>query len=65
MEGLHSPWGSLGRIKAERGYTHEYVLWGESWVNLLMETADQPRYVKGDKAPVVNSAEGLRKLIKR
>ena len=64
MEGLHSPWGSLGRIKAERGYTHEYVLWGESWINLLMETADQPRYVKGS-APVVSGADGLKEALNR
>lgn len=64
MEGLHSPWGLIGRIKAERGYTHEYVLWEESWINLLMETADQPKYVN-KKVPVADDASELKQLLKR
>lgn len=50
MIGLHSPFGLLGQIKRERGYTHEYLLWGESWINILLEGADQPRY-DPDAAP--------------
>lgn len=64
MDGLHSPWGTIGRIKAERGYTHEYILWSESWVNLLMEQADAPRYVK-KRIPIVDGADALRERLGR
>jgi hypothetical protein len=62
MDGLHSPWGTIGRIKSERGYTHEYVLWGEAWINLLMETADAPRYTRKKHTPIIESAEELDKI---
>ncbi len=62
MEGLHSPWGTIGRIKSERGYTHEQVLWGEAWINLLMETADAPRYTRKKRTPIIESTEELNKL---
>lgn len=65
MDGLHSPFGTIGRIKAERGYTHEHVLWGESWVNLLMEQADAPRYVKKRNIPIVDGAAALRERLGR
>lgn len=63
MEGLHSPWGLIGQIKAERGCTHDYLLWNEAWINILMERADAPRYSKKQKVPVVNGAEGLKNIL--
>lgn len=65
MDGLHSPWGTLGKLKIERGCSHEYILWREAWINLLMESADQPRYVKRNTAPVVDGAEGLKQKLGR
>lgn len=65
MDGLHSPWGIIGQIKEKRGYTHDDVLWGTSWLNILMETSDAPRYVKGRKIPVVETAEQLRQILGR
>lgn len=65
MVGLHSPWGTIGNIKRERGYTHDYVLWGESWINLLMESADAPRYSKKQHIPVVDGVDGLRERLGR
>jgi hypothetical protein len=59
MDGLHSPWGTIGRIKVERGYTQEQVLWGEAWINLLLETADAPRYTREKHTPIVESTEEL------
>jgi len=64
MDGLHSPFGILGDIKTKRGYTHHQIMWSQPWAMYLLEMADEPRYVKGDKpAPVAESAEDLRKLL--
>jgi len=63
MEGLHSPWGLIGQIKAERGCTHDYLLWNEAWIIILMERADAPRYSKKQKVPVVDGAEGLKNIL--
>ncbi|HHU96831.1 MAG: hypothetical protein QM237_10915 [Bacteroidota bacterium] len=65
MVGLHSPFGMIGHIKRERGYTHDQVLWGESWLNLLMENADAPRYSKKEQIPVVDGAGGLKEALGR
>ena len=66
MDGLHSPFGILGRIMNERGYTREEVLWHNSWINLIMETADAPKYMKGKPpAPVVSSKDELDKILGR
>jgi len=66
MDGLHSPFGILGQIKDKRGYTHEQILWGQPWAILLLEMADAPRYVKGQRpAPVVESAKDIHKLLGR
>lgn len=65
MDGLHSPFGTLGKIKAERGYTHAHVLWGETWLNLLMESADAPRYTKKQHIPVVDGANELKERLGR
>jgi hypothetical protein len=59
MDGLHSPFGIIGNIKRERGYTHEHILWGEAWINLLMESADAPRYTKKRRTPIIESTEQL------
>lgn len=66
--GLYSPFGRIGQIKRDYGYTHEYILWAQPWVLFILEMADQARYVKGnppEEAVIVNSAtdaiSGLRK----
>jgi hypothetical protein len=47
----------IGQIKEKRGYTHDYILWGSSWIVFLMENADAPRYIRGKKlVPAVTSA---------
>ena len=65
MDGLHSPWGTIGKLKIERGFSHNYILCDESWINILMESADQPRYVKGNSAPVVDGADELKQRLGR
>lgn len=56
MDGQHSPFGLIGQIKEKTGYTHDYILWGVSWLVFLMEMADAPKYVKKRPAITVDSA---------
>jgi len=62
MEGLHSPWGIIGKIMDTRGWTREQVLWGDSWINQVIESADQPRYVKS-KSISVDNIDDLKRAI--
>jgi len=56
----------IGKIKDTRGYNRQQALWGDSWVNILMEAADAPRYVKGKKpAPVIETREDLDRVLGR
>jgi len=64
MDGLHSPFGVLGQLKEKRGLTHDQIMWSQPWAMLLLEMADEPRYVKGQRpAPVVDNADDLRKIL--
>jgi len=64
MDGLHSPWGRFGQLMNERGYTRRQLLWGDSWINILMESADAPRYMKGSRpAPVAESSEDIKRIL--
>lgn len=63
-DGLHSPWGLFGQIMNERGYTKKQLLWGDSWLNMMMENADAPRYIRGKRpAPVANSSEDIKRIL--
>jgi len=64
MDGLHSPFGVIGKIMDTRGWTREQVLWGESWISLIMQQVDQAKYVK-KKALTVDGAEALREAMGR
>lgn len=64
MDGLHSPWGIFGKIMDTRGWTREQLLWGESWINLMLENADQARYVK-QASKHVDSIDELREALGR
>ena len=64
MEGLHSPWGQIGKIMDARGWTLDQVLWGDSWINLLLQNADQPKYVKRSGLRI-DGAEALREAMGR
>jgi len=66
MDGLHSPFGLFGQIKEKRGYTQHQIMWSQPWMMYVLEMADEMRYVKGERqAPVVDSAEDLRKVLHR
>ncbi len=65
MDGLHSPWGLLGKIMDARGWTLNQVLWDESWINLMMEFSDAPRYVKGTRSVTFDNVDDLKKALGR
>lgn len=63
-EGLHSPFGAIGQIREKTGYTLEYILWAEPWVNFILDSADAPRYVKGKRpVPVVEDEEDIKNIL--
>lgn len=43
VDGLHSPFGLLGKIRNERQLSLQEVLWEDPWMLLVLENADQPR----------------------
>ena len=65
MDGLHSPFGQIGKIMDTRGWTREQVLWGDSWINLLMQQADQAKYVKKSNSLKIDSKEALKEALGR
>jgi len=46
-------------IQEKTGWTHEYILWKESWFNLQIKMADAPRTVRGSKTKEVESSDEL------
>lgn len=66
MVGLHSPFGTIGNIKREYGYSIEYVLWGEPWISFLMQQSDAPRLSKQkNKGKTAQGANELKELLSR
>lgn len=63
MEGSHSLWGIIWSIQKETGWTQQYVLWGESWMNIQMKIADAPRMVSGSKVRGFSTDEELIKFL--
>jgi hypothetical protein len=57
MEGSHSLWGIIWSIQKETGWTHQYVLWGETWFNLQMKLGDAPRMVRARKDKIEDDNE--------
>jgi len=64
MDGLHSPFGIFGKIMDTRGWTRDQVLWGESWINLMLQNADQARYVK-QKSRHIDNIDELKEALGR
>lgn len=63
-EGLHSPFGTIGQIREKTGYTLDYILWAEPWVNFILDSADAPRYVKGKRpTPIVEDEEDIKNIL--
>ena len=57
MDGSHSLFGIIWSIQKETGWTHKYILWGESWFNIQMKLADAPKMVNGHKKEIESDEE--------
>ena len=63
MEGSHSLFGIIWSIQKETGWTHEYILWGESWFNIQMKLADAPRMINGNRKKTIESEDELEEFL--
>lgn len=63
MEGSHSLFGIIWSIQKETGWSHNYLLWGESWFNIQMKLADAPRMKSGGKAKRIEDEEELEEFL--
>ena len=41
---MHSPFGIIGKLRRDLHLSLREILWGESWIELVLEAADQPGY---------------------
>ena len=44
QRGGQTIWGTLAIIQKTFKLTHEQVMWGDSWINLLIKMKDMPHY---------------------
>ena len=63
MEGSHSLFGIIWSIQKETGWTHDYILWGESWFNIQMKLADAPRMINGNLKKTIESEDELEEFL--
>ena len=63
MEGSHSLFGIIWSIQKETGWTHDYILWGESWFNIQMKLADAPRMINGNRKKTIESEDELEEFL--
>lgn len=63
--GMHSPWGRIEALMAQKGWTMQYVLEGISWLNLQMLTADKVQLVKRKDQVIKVPKEGLKQQRER
>ena len=49
MEPAHSPFGLVGQIARDTGWSVDYILWGVSYPALMLMWQDFPRHVEGRK----------------
>lgn len=58
VDGLHSPFGLLGKIRIERKLSLREVLWRDPWMLLVLEQSDQPRTRtsrEGEELPTIDN----------
>lgn len=60
--GLHSLWGTILSLQEKIGCTHDYILWGESWLNIQMKISDSARVGKRKKH--IETEDELREFLK-
>ncbi len=58
-ESSHSLFGIIWTIQKETGWTHSYILWGESWFNIQMKLADAPRVISNKRAREIKDNDEL------
>lgn len=49
MEPAHSPFGLVGQIARDTGWSVDYILWGINYPTLMLMWQDFPRHVDGRK----------------
>lgn len=49
MEPAHSPFGLVGQIARDTGWSVDYILWGVNYPTLMLMWQDFPRHVEGRK----------------
>ena len=62
--GLNSPWGTIWSIQEKTGWTHRYVLWEESWLNIQMKLMDAPRVVTAKRKKAIENDDDLIEFLK-
>ena len=58
VDGLHSPFGVIGKLRLERKLSLKEVLWGDPWMLLILEQSDQPRTRttrEGEELPTIDN----------
>ncbi|MGZ3753579.1 MAG: hypothetical protein ACXVAY_01390 [Mucilaginibacter sp.] len=63
---MHSPWGIEFNIIKETGWTRQYLLWSESWINIQLMLRDAPSYKtkKRENKRVLTTKEELEDFFK-
>lgn len=49
MEPAHSPFGLVGQIARDTGWSVDYILWGVNYPTMMLMWQDFPRHVEGRK----------------
>lgn len=49
MEPAHSPFGLVGQIARDTGWSIDYILWGINYPTLMLMWQDFPRHMEGRK----------------
>lgn len=63
MEGSHSLFGIIWSIQKETGWTHRYILWGETWFNLQLKLGDAPRMISGNRKKKIENEDELEEFL--
>ena len=62
-ESSHSLWGLIYSLQRETGWSHNYILWEESWFNLQMKLDDAPRLISSKRKKEIKTDEELEEFL--
>ena len=62
-EHSHSLFGIIWSIQKETGWSHDYIMWKESWFNIQMKLADATRIVDGSRSSEIKDDDELIKFL--